>query len=134
MPILYRVSPILSLIWTSVRKKCCLKLETLLLDFGDLTDNRKLWKTVKPVFLNEIQTTSSVTLIEDGKVITEDTKIAEIFNHYFANITESLGISEDKSLLSETNGIKDPVEKANKKYENHPSIKKIRECCELNQF
>ena len=52
------------------------------LDLGDLTDNRKFWKTVKSVFSNEIQTTSSVTLIEDGKVITEDTKIAEIVNHY----------------------------------------------------
>ena len=70
------------------------------LDLGDLTDNRKFWKTVKPVFSNEIQTSSSVTLIEDGEVITDDAKIAEIFNHYFANITESLGISEDQSLLS----------------------------------
>ena len=104
------------------------------LDFGDLTDNRKFWKTVNPVFSNEIQTTSSVTLTEDGKMITEDTKIAEIFNHYFANITESLGISEDQSLLSETIGIKDSVEKAIKKYENHPSIRNIKECCQLNQF
>ena len=67
-------------------------------------------------------------------MITEDAKIAEIFNHYFANITGSLGISEDQSLLSGTNGIKDPVEKAIKKYENHPSIRKIKECYELNQF
>ena len=104
------------------------------LDLGDLTDNRKFWKTVEPVFSNEIQTSSSVTLIEDGEVITDDAKIAEIFNHYFANITESLGISEDQSLLSQTTGINDPVEKAIKKYENHPSIRKIKECCELNQF
>ena len=27
-----------------------------------------------------------------------------------------------------------PVEKAIKKYENHPSIKKIKECCELNKY
>ena len=72
--------------------------------------------------------------MEDGKMITEDLKIAEIFNHYFTNITESLGISEDQTLLSPTNGINDPVEKAIKKYANHPSIKKIKECCELNQF
>ena len=101
---------------------------------GDLTDNRKFWRTVKPVFSNEVQTNSSVTLMEDGKIITEDFKIAEIFNHYFINITESLGISEDQTLLSPTNGINDPVEKAIKKYANHPSIKKIKECCELNQF
>ena len=33
---------------------------------------------------------SSVTLIEDGKMITEDLKIGEIFNHYYTNITEGL--------------------------------------------
>ena len=104
------------------------------LNLGDLTDNRKFWKTVKPVFSNEIQTSSSVTLIEDGKMITDDAKIAEIFNHYFANITERLGISEDQSLLSQTTGINDPVEKAIMKYENHPSIKMIKECFGLSQF
>ena len=104
------------------------------LNLGNLTDNRKFWKTVKPVFSNEIQTSSSVTLIEDGKMINDDVKIAEIFNHHFANITESLGISEDQSLLSQTTGINDPVEKAIKKYENHPSIKMIKERCELSQF
>ena len=68
------------------------------LDLGDVTDNRKFWKTVKSVFSNEMQTSSSVTLIGDGKMINDDVKIAEIFNHYFANITESLGSSEDQSL------------------------------------
>ena len=67
-------------------------------------------------------------------MITEDLKIAEIFNHYFTNITESLGISEDQTLLSPTNGINDPLEKAIKKYENHPSIKMIKGRCELDQF
>ena len=76
-----------------------------------------------------------MTLIDDGKMITEDVQIAEIFNHYSANITESLGISEDQSLLSQTNGINDPVEKAIKKYENHPSIKMMKNvanCANLN--
>ena len=104
------------------------------LDFGDLADNRKFWRTVKPVFSNEVQTNLSETLLEDGKMITEDLKIAEIFSHYFTNITETLGISEDQTLLSPTNGINDSVEKAIQKYAYHPSIKKIKECCELSQF
>ena len=45
------------------------------LDLGDLTDDRKFWKNVKRVLSNEIQTTSSVTLIEDRKRITEDKKL-----------------------------------------------------------
>ena len=67
-------------------------------------------------------------------MITEDVQIAEIFNHYFANITESLGISEDQSLLSQTNGINDQVEKAVKKYENYPSIEMTKGRCYLSQF
>ena len=54
------------------QKKICVKLLCRTksdyhrnLDLGDLTDNRKIRKTVKPVFSNEIQTTLSVTLIED---------------------------------------------------------------------
>ena len=93
------------------------------LDLGDLTDNRKFWKTVKPVFSNEVRTTSSITLIEDGNMITEDLKIAENFNHYCTNITKSLGISEDQTHLSPKNGINDPVEKAIKKYEIIPALK-----------
>ena len=42
-----------------------------------------------------------MTLIEDGKMITGDVKFAAISNHYVANITESLGISEDQSLHSQ---------------------------------
>ena len=93
------------------------------LSLGDLTDNRKFWKTVKPVFSNEVQTTSSITLIEDGKMMTEDLKIAEIFNHYFTNITESLGISEDQTLLSPTNGINDPLKKPLRNMKIIPALK-----------
>ena len=69
---------------------------------------------------------SSVTLMEDGKMITEDLKIAEIFNHYFTNMTESLGISEDQTLLSPTNGINDPVEKAMKNMLIIPALKRSK--------
>ena len=70
------------------------------LDFGNLSDNRSFSKTVKPIFSNEVETTSAVTLIEDGNSMTEDVQIEEIFNYYFANVTESLGISKDQSILS----------------------------------
>ena len=74
------------------------------LDLGDLADNRKFWRTVKPVFSNEVQTNSSVTLMEDGKMITEDLKIAEIFNHYFTNITESLEFPKTRHCSHQLTG------------------------------
>ena len=67
-------------------------------------------------------------------MIFEYVKIAENLDHYFTYVAESLGIFKDQSLLSQSNEIKKPSERVIKKYENHPSIKKIKEHCEFNQF
>ena len=68
------------------------------IDLGDLTDIHNFWETVKPLFSDKVQVNSSVTLLENGKMVSKDSEIAEIFNNYFANITESLGISANESL------------------------------------
>ena len=57
----------------------------------------------------------------------DDLTIAEIFNHFFANITQELGITENEAHLSSTTGISDPVDIAIKKYLKHPSINEIKE-------
>ena len=69
---------------------------------------------------------SSISLIEDGKMVNQDSQIAKIFNQYFAKITDSLGISVKDSLLLPTSDILDPIDKSVKKYEAHPSICKIK--------
>ena len=61
-------------------------------------------------------------------MVTDDLKIAEIFNDYFANITQDLEITDTGAHLSPTIDIEDPIDKAVEKYKNHPSIKKIKEC------
>ena len=96
------------------------------IDLGKLTDNHKFWKTVKPLFSDKVQMNSSISLIEDGTMVNQDPQIAEIFNQYFANITDSLGISINDSLLLPTSDILDPFEKSAKKYKAHPSICKIK--------
>ena len=98
------------------------------LDLKNLTDNRKFWKTVKPVFTDKVQVSQTITLIENGEMVTNDHKIAEIFNDYFVNITQDLEITENGAYLLPTIRIEDPVDKAVEKYKNHPSIKKIKEC------
>ena len=97
------------------------------IDLKSLNDNRKFWKTVKPLFSGKIKTSSSVTLLENGELISDDKAVAEIFNEYFANITSSLGIEETGSNLVSTDDIDDPVELAVVKYSLHPSIKRIAE-------
>ena len=103
------------------------------IDLGNLTDNHKFWKTVKPLFSDKVQVNSAITLIEDGKVVSRDSEIAEIFNNFFANITESLGISANEALLLPTNDIIDPIDKAVRKFESHPSICKIKESITLSE-
>ena len=60
-------------------------------------------------------------------MINQDSGIAEIFNHHFATITDSLGISINDSVLLPTDGMLNSVDKAVRKYDTHPSICKIRE-------
>ena len=45
------------------------------LDLKDISDNRKFWKTVKPLFSDKVQTNSSITLNEDGKILTNELEI-----------------------------------------------------------
>ncbi len=96
-------------------------------DLKSLNDNRKFWKTVKPLFSGKIKTSSSVTLLENGELISDDKAVAEIFNEYFANMTSSLGIEETGSNLVSTDDIDDPVELAVVKFSLHLSIKRITE-------
>ena len=53
-------------------------------------------------------------------------KIAELFNEYFANITDELELIENKANLSFSDNIEDPIDKVAQKYKNHPSIIKIK--------
>ena len=56
-------------------------------------DNEKtFWKTVKPLFSNRNPMCEQITLIENGKILSKDEEIAECFNDYFTNITDSLNI------------------------------------------
>ena len=41
-------------------------------DLGDLIDNHKVWRTVKPLFSDRVQVNSSFTLLEDGKMVSKD--------------------------------------------------------------
>ena len=97
------------------------------LDLKNLSDNRKFWKTVKPIFSGKVQTSSSVTLVENNQVISNDTAIAEIFNEYFVNITGSLNVGKAELNLLPTDGIVDPINVAITKYNLHPSVKRIKD-------
>ena len=90
-----------------------------------ITDNKKFWKTVKPLFSDKIKSQSKIVLVENDEVISDDRQVAEIVNNYFVTATETLGIAENLDKIRSTEGIIDPFDIAIEKYANHPSIKAI---------
>ena len=91
------------------------------LDLSLITDNKKFWKTVKPLFSDKITHKDIISLTEDGKTMTEDLPIAEIFNNYFSNVIRSLC---DRNVPTEpgTACSQNTASTAINKFRNYPSI------------
>ena len=97
-----------------------------------VSSNKKFWKSMKPLFSEKVLTGESITLIEKDVIIEDEKIIADTFSDFFSNAVKNLSI-ESHTLTGETelinlNTIDDPVLRAIKKYETHPSILKIQEC------
>ena len=63
------------------------------LDLKDITNSKKVWATVKPLFSNKIKSTEYVKLEENGKILSNDQEIEEIFNESFVNIVPNFSIN-----------------------------------------
>ena len=81
------------------------------LDIKNLSDNRKFWGTVKPLFSNKVRSNDYTTLNENDLLIRNEYKIANIFNTFFVNIVPNLGFEIDQQYLRNVSNISDPVEK-----------------------
>ena len=57
-----------------------------------ITENKLFWKTVKPSFTEKTLKNERITLIENNKVVSDESKLVEIFCKYFGNIIQNLGI------------------------------------------
>ena len=98
------------------------------LNLSSITDNKLFWKTVPPLFTEKNGSKNNkITLVESGKVLTDDAKIAETFNSFFGNIMNILNIEKDESIFCDTGDETDPLLRAIKKYSKHPSILRIKQ-------
>ena len=79
-------------------------------------------------------------MIENNVIVSEDKKVAEIFNCFFSNAVKNLNIdsyehfSFDNYILCKENESDDPIITAIEKYEEHPSIIKIKEIKPENSY
>ena len=96
------------------------------LDHDVVSDNRKFRKTVGLLLLEKAFHKESIILNNNNKIISNNEELAEIFNKHFSKIVENLDIDETLASNIASSDITDPVFNAIKKYEDHPSIKKIK--------
>ena len=67
-----------------------------------IDNDKEFWKTVIPLFSNKNPMSEKIILIEDGKILVNDEEVAECFNEYFCNITDSLAIDPIFKEVQET--------------------------------
>ena len=91
-----------------------------------VSDNRKFWKTVGPVFSEKAFHKESFILNNNNKIISNNEELAEIFNKHFSKIVENFDMDETLASNIASSDITDPVLNAIKKYADYPSIKKIK--------
>ena len=74
-------------------------------------------------------------MIKNDEIISDDENIAKTFSDFFSNAVKNLHLKVDESLLNQNvDLIEDPVLRALKRYENHPSIKGIERNVERSNF
>ena len=66
-----------------------------------------------------------ITLVENNKVVSGESKLAEVLSKHFGNIVQNLGIGVLTNISSDNDAV--TIRKAIEKYQNHPSIKLIWE-------
>ena len=57
-----------------------------------ICDNRKFWSVVKPLFSGKCVSGDSISLIENGVIVSDDKQVADIFNDYFGGAVKCLNI------------------------------------------
>ena len=50
------------------------------LDVNSLSDNKKFWQLVKPLFSNKVKAKTTITLVENNEMIDDEVEIAKVFN------------------------------------------------------
>ena len=94
---------------------------------SSITDNKLFWKTVKPVFSDKVKSQDAITIIDEGNIISDDNEVAITFKNFFANAVKELNINRNLHCLAPIDNEVDPIINACIKFQNHPSILKIKE-------
>ena len=96
------------------------------LNVKDITDNKKFWKTVGSNFSSKKPINENISLWEKNRLITDEKSIAKVFNDYFTSIIKHLYIERKEFDSKNVKFSNNAVLSAVNKFQNHPSILKIK--------
>ena len=79
------------------------------MDEKNVIDNKKLWKTLKPLLSDKSVSREKINLTENEKMLTSESETGETLNNFFSNIVKKLNIPKFDSNDSLSESIKDTV-------------------------
>ena len=92
----------------------------------NISDYKKFWKTIKPLFSDKTKSTAFITLKDTNKIIESQNEVVNIFNDYFSKIVSALQISESNNIDPQSERMSCPTLKSIIKYRRHPSLAAIQ--------
>ena len=94
-----------------------------------LKDNRKIWKTVKPLFSEKAYQKESITIIskDTEKSIYKNEELAKTFHSLFSSMVDNLKIEYDINRQANVSTHLDLVLRAIETFKYHPSTLKMKE-------
>ena len=66
-------------------------------------------------------------MVEEGKIVSNESDVAETFNKFFVTITDSLGIIENENIILASEDIIDPIDQIVFKFSRHRKIRSLNQ-------
>ena len=79
------------------------------LNYKKVSDNKTFWKTVKPFFTDKGVNHDRILLVEEHEIISDNDKISEKLNNFFADVVKNLNISQYEEHIVNINNIDGPI-------------------------
>ena len=99
------------------------RLRNRFLNEKQITNNKRFWKTVKPLLSNKVQSSEKINLTEvNDSLIRDCRKVAKELNSFFSSVVKNLNIPSYESCDPLSDNIDHPTMKGIVKWRNYPSI------------
>ena len=92
------------------------------LNLSSLSDSRKFWKKIKPLFSDKGASSNKIIICDNENIISDEKKVADLMNNHFTNITKELNLKPDVIPDKRPYTLDSIIDK----FKDHKSIKIIK--------